>query len=197
MANIESVTLDVADTAAARHFCADAFGLTDQLRLRTSEAPTTGFRGYAPALTVSRPATVDSLVATALEAGATTLKPAARSLWGYGAVVQAPDGAIWKVATSAKKDTGPADRRIDEVVLLPGVADVAASKRFCTGRGLAVGKSFGRVYVESATTASGPVKLALYRCRAPAKDVGVTPDGAGSHRLTLGGDRLTRPPPLP
>ncbi|MEU4767341.1 glyoxalase [Actinosynnema sp. NPDC023794] len=187
MANIESVTLDVADTAAAHLFYADAFGLDGQIRLRASEAPTTGFRGFTLALTVSQPSTVDSLVATALDAGATTLKPASKSLWGYGGVVQAPDGAIWKVATSAKKDTGPATRRIDEVVLLLGVADVAASKRFYTGRGLAVGKSFGRVYVEFAA-GSGPVKLALYRRRALAKDVGVAPEGAGSHRLTIGGD---------
>ncbi|MCC8246912.1 glyoxalase [Saccharothrix luteola] len=187
MANIASVTLDVADTTAAHRFYADAFGLDGQLRLRASEAPTTGFRGFTLALTVSQPSTVDSLVATALDAGATTLKPASKSLWGYGAVVQAPDGAIWKIATSAKKDTGPATRRIDEVVLLLGVADVAASKRFYTGRGLAVGKSFGRVYVEFAA-GPGPVKLALYRRRALAKDVGVAPEGTGSHRLTIGGD---------
>ncbi|MER5268182.1 glyoxalase [Actinosynnema sp. NPDC002837] len=187
MANIESVTLDVADTTAAHRFYADAFGLDGQLRLRASEAPTTGFRGFTLALTVSQPSTVDSLVATALDAGATTLKPASKSLWGYGGVVQAPDGAIWKIATSAKKDTGPATRAIDEIVLLLGVADVAASKRFYVGQGLAVGKSFGRVYVEFAA-GSGPVKLALYRRRALAKDVGVAPDGTGSHRLTIGGD---------
>ena len=79
---------------------------------------------------MSQPATVDSFIGAALDAGATSLKPAAKSLWGYGGVVQAPDGTIWKVATSAKKDTGPATRQIDEIVLLLGVADVAASKRF-------------------------------------------------------------------
>jgi hypothetical protein len=73
------------------------------------------------------------------------------------------------------------------IVLLLGVADVAASKRFYLDRGLAVAKSFGRVYVEFATAAS-PVKLALYRHRALAKDVGVAPDGTGSHRLMIGGD---------
>jgi len=187
MANIASVTLDVADTTTAQRFYADAFGLDTQIRLRASETPTTGFRGFTLALTVSQPSTVDSLVATALAAGATTLKPASKSLWGYGAVVQAPDGAIWKIATSAKKDTGPATRRIDEIVLLLGVADVNASKRFYTGQGLVVGKSFGRIYVEFAA-GSGPVKLALYRRRALAKDVGVAPEGAGSHRLTIGGD---------
>ncbi|MFI0717354.1 glyoxalase [Streptomyces inhibens] len=187
MASIESVTLDVADPTAAHRFYTAAFGLDTQIRLRASEAPTTGFRGFTLALTVSQPATVNSLIDAALDAGATPLKPAAKSLWGYGGVVQAPDGTIWKVATSAKKDTGPATRQIDEIVLLLGVADVAASKRFYVGQGLAVAKSFGRMYVEFAA-GSSPVKLALYRRRALAKDAGVSPDGTGSHRLMIGGD---------
>jgi predicted lactoylglutathione lyase len=186
MTSIEFVTLDVADPAAAKAFYANAFGLDTQIRPRASEAPTSGFRGFTLSLTVSQPSTVDSLIDSALDAGATTLKPAAKSLWGYGAVVQAPDGAIWKVATSAKKDTGPATRRIDQIVLLLGVADVAASKRFYVDQGLVVGKSFGRMYVEFAAGTS-PVKLALYRHRALAKDAGVSPDGTGSHRLTIGG----------
>jgi hypothetical protein len=183
---IESVILDVADPAAARRFYATAFGLDTQVRVRASEAPTTGFRGFMLALTVSQPATVDGFVDAALETGATTLKPPAKSLWGYGGVVQAPDGAIWKIATSAKKDSGPATRQIDEIVLLLGVADVVASKRFYVDHGLVVGKSFGRMYVEFAA-GSSPVKLALYRHRALAKDAGVSPEGTGSHRLMIGG----------
>ncbi|WP_248958964.1 glyoxalase [Sphaerisporangium perillae] len=186
MTSIESLTLEVADTAAAGRFYS-AFGLGAQVRLRASEAPTTGFRGFALSLTVSQPATVDGFIGAALDAGATPLKPAAKSFWGYGGVVQAPDGTIWKVATSAKKDTGPATQQFDEMVLLLGAADVAASKRFYTDRGLVVTKSFGRKYVEFAT-ASSPVKLALYGRRALAKDVGVPMDGTGSHRLMLGSD---------
>ncbi|MFC4016675.1 glyoxalase [Micromonospora sp. GCM10011542] len=186
LTSIESVTLDVADPEAANRFYSTAFGLDTQLRLWASEAPTTGFRGFTLALTVSQPATVDGLIGTALHAGATTLKPAAKSLWGYGGVVQAPDGTIWKIATSAKKNTGPATRQIDEMVLLLGVADVAASKRFYVEHGLAVAKSFGRMYVEFAA-GSSPIKLALYRRRALAKDLGVAPDGTGSHRLVIGG----------
>ena len=187
MAFIDSLTLEVADPAAAGRFYADAFGLDTQIRLRASEAPTTGFRGFTLSLTVSRPGTVTSLVGTAHDAGATVLKPVAKSFWGYGGVVQAPDGTIWKIATSAKKDTGPATREIDDLVLLLGVADVAAAKRFYVERGLAVAKSFGRMYVEFATGES-PVKLALYRRRALAKDAGVSPDGTGSHRIVIGGD---------
>jgi hypothetical protein len=156
------------------------------LRFRTAEAPTAGFRGFTLSLTVSQPADVNALIDAAVDAGATALKPVAKSLWGYGGVVQAPDGTIWKVATSAKKDKGPATRQIDQVVLLLGAADVGTSKRFYTDRGLSVAKSFGK-YVEFATPSS-PVKLGLYGRRALAKDAGVAPDGSGSHRLAIGGD---------
>jgi hypothetical protein len=114
------------------------------------------------------------------------LKPVQKSLWGYGGVVQAPDGAIWKVATSARKDTGPASRQVDQIVLLVAAADVAASKRFYVDRGLTVGKSFGK-YTEFAMPSS-PIKLGLYGRRALAKDAGVSPDGTGSHRLAISSD---------
>jgi hypothetical protein len=183
MTSIEFVTLEVADPTAADRFYTAAFGLGTQLRLRASEAPTSGFRGFTLSLTVSQPATASGLIDAALDAGATPLKPAAKSLWGYGGVVRAPDGTIWKIATSAKKDTGPATRQIDQIVLLLGTA----SKRFYVDHGLAVAKSFGRKYVEFATPSSA-VKLALYGRRAAAKDAGVSPEGTGSHRLRIGSD---------
>ena len=187
MTSIESVILDVPDPSAAAAFYAAAFGLGDRLDVRASQAPTTGFRGFTLSLVVSQPSTVDSLVGTALDAGATVLKPVSKSFWGYGGVVQAPDGAIWKVATSSKKETGPAGREVDDVVLLLGVEDVKASKRFYVDRGLAVGKSFGSKYVEFDLPGS-PVKLALYGRRAAAKDAGVSPDGTGSHRIVISSD---------
>jgi predicted lactoylglutathione lyase len=186
MTNIDTITLEVADPTAARRFYTTAFGLDTQIRLRASQAPTTGFRGFTLSLTVSQSADVDALIDAALAAGATAPKPAVKSLWGYGGVVQAPDGTIWKVATSAKKNTGPATRHIDDIVLLLGATDVAASKRFYLDHGLTVAKSFGRMYVEFAAGTS-PVKLALYRHRALAKDAGVPPEGTGSHRLAIGG----------
>ncbi len=64
---------------------------------------------------------------------------------------------------------------------------MAASKRFYADHGLAVAKSFGRKYVEFATS-PGSVKLALYGHRAAAKDAGVSPEGTGSHRLMIGAD---------
>ncbi|QFZ72184.1 glyoxalase [Streptomyces fagopyri] len=187
MKSIDSVTLEVADTTAAARFYSTVFGLDpSHVRLRTSEAPTTGFRGFTLSLVVSQPGNVDALIGAALAAGATALKPASKSLWGYGGVVQAPDGTIWKIATSAKKDTGPAGRDFDELVLLLGVEDVKATKRFYVEQGLTVGKSFGGKYVEFAT-GPGSVKLALYKRRALAKDAGVPADGAGSHRIVLAG----------
>ncbi|MFD8431405.1 glyoxalase [Streptomyces coelicoflavus] len=187
MTSLTSVTLEVDDLAAADRFYTAAFSLGPQVRLRACDTATKGFRGFTMSITVSQPADVDSFIASALEAGATTLKPAAKSLWGYGGVVQAPDGTIWKLATSAKKNTGPATRKIDDLVLLLGAEDVKASKQFYVERGLTVAKSFGGKYVEFASDESGPVKLALYKRRGLAKDVGVPEEGDGSHRVVLGG----------
>jgi predicted lactoylglutathione lyase len=182
---LESVVLETPDPAAAVRFYAAAFGLGDRLGVRASDAPTSGYRGFTLSLVVAQPSAVDSLVGTALEAGATVLKPVTKSFWGYGGVVQAPDGAVWKVATSSKKDTGRATREVDALVLLLGVADVKASKRFYVERGLAVAKSFGSKYVEFDTRG---IRLALYSRRAAAKDAGVSPDGTGSHRIAIAGD---------
>jgi catechol 2,3-dioxygenase-like lactoylglutathione lyase family enzyme len=185
MTSIESLTLEVPDPPAANAFYRAAFGLNDQLVLRASDAPTTGFRAFTLSLVVSQPATVAALIGAALDAGATPLKPAKKGFWGYGGVIGAPDGTIWKVATGSKKDTGSAARQIDEIVLLLGVADVAASKRFYVDHGLEVARSFGRKYVQFDTE---HIKLALYGRRALAKDAGVSPDGAGSHRIVIGSD---------
>ncbi|GLX02537.1 glyoxalase [Microtetraspora sp. NBRC 16547] len=185
MTSFESVTLEVPDPAAAAAFY-EAFGLGSYVNVRASDAPTTGFRGFALSLVASQPGNVDALISAALDAGATTLKPATKGFWGYGGVVRAPDGTICKIATSNKKDTGPAARHIDQVALLLGVADVKASKRFYVDRGLAVAKSFGGKYVEFDTPSSA-VTLALYPRRALAKDTGVSQEGAGSHRIVIGG----------
>ncbi len=182
MTSIESLTLEVPGPPAANAFYEAAFGLDDQVALRASDAPTTGFRGFTLSLVVSQPATVDGLIRAALDAGAAPLKPAKKGFWGYGGVVRAPDGTIWKVATSSKKNTDATTRQIDEIVLLLGVADVAASKRFYVDRGLEVARSFGRKYVQFATS---HVKLALYGRRALAKDAGVSPEGTGSHRIVI------------
>ena len=186
MANIDSVTLEVTDPSTARSFYDAAFDLGDKLQLRSTDAPTSGFRGYHLSLVASQPGNVNALFDAAVAAGATVLKPVAKSMWGHGGVVQAPDGAIWKLATSAKKDSGPASREVDEIVLLLGADDVSASKKFYVEHGLTVGKSFGS-YVDF-KMGSSPIGLGLYKHRALAKDAGVPPEGTGSHRLAVNSD---------
>jgi predicted lactoylglutathione lyase len=183
---IESITLEVPDPTAAAAFYA-GFGVGNRVRVRASEAPVTGFRAFTLSLVVSQPSTVDNLIGSALDGGATALKPAKKGIWGYGGVVRSPDGAIWKVATSSKKNTGPATRQIDDIVLLLGVEDVKASKQFYVDRGLTVAKSFGRKYAEFASSTS-QIKLALYGRRALAKDAGVPADGNGSHGIVIRSD---------
>ena len=188
MTSLTAVTLEVADVQAAERFHDTAFGLgPGQLRPRASEASTTGFRGFALSLTAPRPADVRSFTESAVEAGATVLKDPEKSLWGYGSVVQAPDGTVWKLATSAKKDTGPATRTVEQLVVLLGVEDVKASKRFYVEQGLAVEKSFGGTYVQFAVGTSAGWTLALYKRRGLAKLAGLPADGTGSHRIVLGG----------
>ncbi|MEV0619754.1 glyoxalase [Nonomuraea sp. NPDC050404] len=186
MTTFATITLEVPDPTAAAAFY-EAFGLGSHVRVRASEAPTTGFRGFTLSLVAAQPGNVDALIGAALDAGATTLKPAEKSFWGYGGVLRAPDGTICKIASSKKKDTEPAARRIDQVALLLGVADVKASRRFYVERGLAVAKSFGGKYVEFDTPSSA-VTLALYPRRALAKDTGMAQEGTGSHRIVIGGD---------
>lgn len=184
MGTIESVTIEVADTTAAEAFYT-AFEVGGRVRVRASQVPTAGFRGFTISLVVSRQAMVDSIIDRALDAGARVIKQAAKSLWGYGGVVQAPDGTIWTIASSSKKDTGPGTGQVDAIVLQLGVADVTASKQFYLDHGLTVTRSYGSRYVEFDT---GPVKLTLNKRGALAKVAGVPPDGTGSHRLLIGGD---------
>ncbi|MFJ8894755.1 glyoxalase [Leifsonia sp. NPDC102414] len=187
MTSIQHITLEVPDLAAAERFYSSAFDLGSLTALRQSDAPTSGFRGFHISLTVAQPSTVETLIDSAVAAGATTLKPVAKSLWGVGGVVQAPDGAIWKVATSAKRDTGPATRAFESLVLLLGAEDIVASKKFYVDHGLTVDKSFGKTYVQFATP-KDTVGFGLYRRSALAKDAGVPEEGSGSHRIVIGGD---------
>lgn len=185
---ISSIVLEAADAAAAEVFYKSAFGLGDRVAVRQGESPSSGFRGYTLSLLVAQPADADLHISDAVEAGATVLKPATKTMWGYGGVVQAPDGAIWKIATSSKKNTAEPTREVSDVVLLIGVSSVGATKRFYTERGFKVAKSFGPMYAEL-DPEGGRVKLALYGRKALAKDAGVPVTGDGSHRLTVVTDK--------
>jgi predicted lactoylglutathione lyase len=186
MTSIDSVILEVDDPQAAEAFYASAFPLDDRLRIRASDAPTSGFRGFTLSLVVGQPSTVNSLFDSAVAAGATIRKAVEKSLWGIGGVLQAPDGTIWTIATSEKKDTGPVTREIDSFVLLLGGEDVGAAKKFYVDHGFKVNKSFGS-YVEFDMPDS-PVKLSLYKRRALAKVSGIPEEGSGSHRIAIVGD---------
>ncbi|WP_035860575.1 glyoxalase [Cryptosporangium arvum] len=184
MTTIKSLVIEAADPTTATAFY-QAIGLADRVRIRHDTTPTTGFRGCTVSLVVSQPATVDALTEAAMSAGATALKPVTKSFWGYGGVVRAPDGTIVKIASSSKKNTGPATKHIDDVVLLLGAENVATTKKFYLDRGLTVKRGFGNKYVEFE---SSGVKFALYGRRALAKDAGVPTTGSGSHRLAIAAD---------
>lgn len=185
MATIQAVTVEAADPGAAQQFYDAAPSLGQHVRVRGSNAPTDGFRGFTLSLVVPRPADVDQLMHEALEAGATALSRPKKSLWGYGGSFRAPDGAVWTLASSAKKDSGPATGQVDEFIIQLGVDDVGASKRFYAERGFTVAKSYGRKYVQLDT---GSVTLALLKRKALAKAADIAPDGSGSHRLVVSGD---------
>lgn len=186
MTSINHITLETPDPKAAERFYKDAFGLDAHVRVQEGNEASTGFRGFTVSLIVAQPSTVSALYESAMAAGATSLKPVNKSLWGVGAVVQAPDGAIWKIATTSKKDTGAATREIDKIVVLLGAEDVGASKTVYAEHGFTVGKSFGS-YVEFATPDS-PIGLGLYKRKALAKDAGVPEGGTGTHRIAFASD---------
>jgi len=185
MTTIRSITIEATDTASAEQFYSTAFALGDRLRVAVGEAPTDGFRGFSLSLIVSQPANVPAVFDAAVAAGAEVIKPVTKTMWGTGGTLRAPDGTVWKIATSAKKDAEPVSGTIDSVVLLLATNDVSATKKFYADRGLAVGKSFGK-YVEFDLPGS-PVTLGLYSRKALAKDAGVDPEGSGSHRILIGG----------
>lgn len=188
MSNLASVTIEASDADAARDFYAAAFGTGLPLDFRVSEQPTSGFRGFHISLTMAQPSDVDAVFAAALAASAREVQPVKKSLWGYGGVLEAPDGSIWKVVSSSKKDKGPTSRDFESLVLLIGADDVAASKDFYVGRGFEVEKSFGKKYVEF-KQGDGAFVLGLLSRKALAKDASVPMEGSGSHRVVLhGGD---------
>jgi predicted lactoylglutathione lyase len=184
MVAIERIILGVSDAAAAEGV-ATALGVGDRVGARASEEPTTGFRGFTVSLVVAQPSDVDALVDAAAGAGATVVKPATKSLWGYGGTLEDADGTVWTVASSSKKDKGPTTRKVEELIVQLGVADVGASKQFYVEQGVPVAKSYGRKYVELDTA---PVKVNLLKRTLAAKNAGVSPDGTGSHRLAILGD---------
>ena len=85
MTGIAALVIEADDATAAEAFYKEAFDLGDTLRVRESQEPTAGFRGFTLSLVVSQPSTVDALVRSALDAGATEVKPVRRASGGTAA----------------------------------------------------------------------------------------------------------------
>lgn len=131
---ISMITLGVRDLAASIHFYEQG------LRLPRMESPPTvafftlngswlglygrealaedagiaaegsGFSGFALAHNVASEAEVDAVLAQAVAAGATLVKPAQQVFWGgYSGYFSDPDGHLWEVAYNPLFWVGPAD----------------------------------------------------------------------------------------
>lgn len=186
MTAIHSLTLTSTDPAGTAAFCT-ALGVADRIGVSGNTEHSEGFRGYSISLVAQAPGNVDALVEAAVDAGATVLQEPAKSFWGYGAIVQSADGAIWKFAASSKKGTGTGAADFNDLVLLLGVEDVKASKQFYVSQGFQLGRSFGGKYAEFPASGND-ITLALYPRKAAAKEVNLDPAGSGSHRLLIGTD---------
>jgi catechol 2,3-dioxygenase-like lactoylglutathione lyase family enzyme len=70
-----------------------------------------GFRGVTLAHNVATEAEVDAVVAQAVAAGATLVKPPQKVFWGgYAGYFADPDGHLWEVACNPFMWIGPPDR---------------------------------------------------------------------------------------
>ena len=137
---ISSVVLEVADVAAAEAFYT-ALGVGDRVRVRASEAPTSGFRGFTLSLVVSQPANVDALRPRRHRRRRDRPEARQEELLGLRRRRTGAGRHDLEDRDSSKKDTGPATREYDDLVLLLGVEDVKATKQFYVDHGLAVARA--------------------------------------------------------
>lgn len=76
----------------------------------TVPAAGSGFRGVTLAHNVNGRAEVDAVLAQAVEAGATLVKPGRDVFWGgYSGYFADPDGHLWEVAWNPLFQVGPQD----------------------------------------------------------------------------------------
>ena len=69
-----------------------------------------GFGGFTLSHNVPTEAEVEQVLAEAIAAGATMVKPAQRAFWGgYTAYFSDPDGHLWEIAHNPHFWVGPAD----------------------------------------------------------------------------------------
>lgn len=188
--SLDVLTLTVPEAGNARSFYASAFSLPDADRAPldlhgagrlivdgddASSGARGGFSGRVISYIVEQPSEVETLLAQAVSHGAQALKPAKKGFWGgFSAVYRAPDGAIWKLATEKKKDSGPAGSPPipTEVVCVLGVADPRASKTFYEALGMMVDRDYGKKFIDFRAD-SGSYRLGLLTPSALAKDAGL------------------------
>jgi uncharacterized protein len=140
------------------------------------------FDGYLLTFLVDRPEDVRTVMAAATD----VLKPARKALFGsFSGVHRSDDGALWKVSSEQRKDTGnpAAAPEPTELGVLLGVADVKAAARFHVAVGFTADRDYGSKYADF--TRSGVRRLGLLPRAALAKDAGVPDAGTGSRGLTL------------
>ncbi|TDQ53249.1 VOC family protein [Actinorugispora endophytica] len=199
--SLDTITLGVPQVETAHAFYTAAFSPgvvgdeldlhgTGRLALRRIDAlaadagtdpATSGFRGYVLSAIVDQPGEVEALLANATANGATVVKPAKKQLFGeFTAVYRAPDGAVWKLATAAKKNTGPLRTPVkpSETALYLGVARPKESKVFYEALGMSVDRDYGDKFVDFTVT-GGACRLGLMTRKALAKDTGVDEGGSG------------------
>lgn len=77
----------------------------------------TGFPGFTLSHNVESEEEVDLILAQAVKAGATLVKPPQKVFWGgYSAYFKDPDGFLWEVAYNPFFWVGPQDEEVIEVV---------------------------------------------------------------------------------
>ncbi|MEQ4302090.1 VOC family protein [Plantactinospora sp. B6F1] len=165
-----------------------AFRQIDALAADVGARPaSSGFRGYVLSSIVGGPSEVRVLLETATANGATIVKPAKKQLFGeFTAVYRAPDGAVWKLAASSKKDSGPVPSppRPTETAIYLGVAEPKASKAFYETLGMRTEHDYGDKFIDF-TVAGGVCRLGLLRRRDLARDAGVDEHGDGFSAVVL------------
>lgn len=207
---LDAVALGVPQAEAARDFYASAFSAdrvdsgtaavdlhgTGRLAFYQIEAlaaevgvspATSGFRGYVLGSIVSQPGDVKALLQSAEDAGAAVVKPAKKQLFGeFTASYQAPDGAVWKLAASSKKDTSPVAEppKPTESAIYLGAASPKSSKAFYEALGMSAEHDYGDKFVDFHITA-GNLRIGLLPRKDLAKDVGVDERGDGFAAVVL------------
>lgn len=152
-----------------------------------ADSSSSGFRGFVLGSIVSQPGEVRVLLETAATNGATVVKPPRKQLFGeFTAVYRAPDGAVWKLAASSKKDASriPDPPTPTETAVYLGVTKPTASRRFYEAVGMSADHDYGDRFIDF-TAPAGVCRLGLLSRRDLAKDAGVDERGEGFCAVVL------------